>query len=36
MAALRPDYRPYLRTHGDDGADIVCYAVPPDAQLRYG
>jgi hypothetical protein len=31
MAALRPDYRLYLRTHGEDGADIVCYAVPADA-----
>jgi FkbM family methyltransferase len=28
LAALRPDYRLYLRTHGDDGADLVCYAVP--------
>lgn len=31
IAALRPDYRLYLRTHGEDGADIVCYALPPGA-----
>lgn len=31
LAALRSDYRLHLRTHGEDGADLVCYAVPPAA-----
>jgi FkbM family methyltransferase len=28
IQALDPGYRLYLRTHGEDGADLVCYAIP--------
>jgi FkbM family methyltransferase len=32
LAANAPDYRFYLRSHGDAGIDLVCYAVrEPDA-----
>ena len=28
LDALALGYRFFLRTHGDDGMDIVCYAIP--------
>jgi FkbM family methyltransferase len=29
LRAINPDYRFFLRTHGEDGMDVICYAVPP-------
>lgn len=29
VASLVPGYRFFLRTHGKDGMDAICYAVPP-------
>jgi FkbM family methyltransferase len=29
LAALAPAHRLFLRTQGEDGMDVVCYAVPP-------
>jgi len=28
LKTLVPDYKLYLRTHGEDGMDVICYAVP--------
>lgn len=28
LRALDPDYRLFLRTQGDDGMDVICYAIP--------
>jgi len=30
LDSLGLGYRLYLRTEGEDGMDIVCYAVPPE------
>jgi FkbM family methyltransferase len=30
LADLQPDYRLFLRTQGEDGMDVICYAVPPE------
>ena len=33
LAAVAPDYRFYLRSHGDAGIDLVCYAVREPAAV---
>ena len=33
VSALWPDYRFYLRPHGHEGWDLVCYAIPPGRTL---
>jgi hypothetical protein len=30
LAAISPAYRQFLRPHGTEGWDLVCYAVPPE------
>ncbi len=30
IRSLDPDYRLFLRSHGEDGRELVCYAVPPE------
>lgn len=30
IQALNSDYRLFLRTQGEDGMDVICYAVPPE------
>jgi FkbM family methyltransferase len=34
LRALDPDYRLYLRTQGEDGMDVICYAVPGKEKSR--
>lgn len=29
LASFNPGYQFFLRTHGEDGMDVVCYAIPP-------
>ena len=29
LREINADYRFFLRTHGEDGMDVICYAVPP-------
>jgi FkbM family methyltransferase len=29
IASLNPSYRFFLRTQGEDGMDVICYALPP-------
>jgi FkbM family methyltransferase len=29
LATFDPGYQFFLRTHGEDGMDVVCYAIPP-------
>lgn len=33
LDALNPGYRFFLRTQGEDGMDVICYAVPPGFTL---
>jgi hypothetical protein len=30
MDSLSAGYRLFLRTQGDDGMDVICYAIPDD------
>ncbi|HEY2972565.1 MAG TPA: FkbM family methyltransferase [Pyrinomonadaceae bacterium] len=33
LRAVAPAHELFLRTQGEDGMDVVCYAVPPDASV---
>jgi FkbM family methyltransferase len=36
LRRLAPGHRLFLRTQGEDGMDIVCYAVPPTSHQKLG